>query len=130
MRKQSQLILSVILILGIAGAASAQELDGRWPCGTWIDTNTGHEGPLKAHFRQTDDCHYRVVFTGRFAKVIPFRFATTLDVVGRDGGKVFLAGQSRLMGFYRFNYSAVADEHQFNAQYSSRRWTGEFNLNR
>jgi hypothetical protein len=34
------------------------------------------------------------------------------------------------MGFYKFKYDAVADEHQFNAQYTSRRWTGEFNLSR
>lgn len=130
MRSHALLISSVIFLFGIAGAASAQELNGRWPCGNWIDTNTGHEGPLKSHFRQTDDCYYRVVFTGRFAKVIPFRFATTLNVVDRDGDKVFFAGESRLMGFYRFTYNAVADEHQFNARSNSRRWMGEFNLNR
>ena len=121
---------SIIVLLGIAGSARAGELDGRWPCGTWIDTNTGHEGPLKAKFRQLDDCHYRVVFTGKFAKVIPFRFATTLNVVGRDGDKVVIAGETRLMGFYKFSYNGVADEHEFNAQYNSRRWTGEFNLSR
>ena len=130
MRKQLLRTLSLIILLGIAGRAAAGELDGRWPCGSWVDTNTGHEGPLKARFRQIDDCHYRVVFTGKFAKVIPFRFATTLNVVGKNGDKVVMAGEARLMGFYKFRYDAVADEHQFNAQYSSGRWTGEFNLNR
>jgi hypothetical protein len=130
MQKQPLRIFSAILLLGIAGSVGAGELDGRWPCGKWIDTNTGHEGPLKARFHQIDDCHYRVVFTGKFAKVIPFRFATTLNVVGKDGDKVVMAGETRLMGFYKFKYDAVADEHQFNAQYSSRRWTGEFNLSR
>lgn len=130
MRKHPLQTLSIVILLGIAGSASAGELDGRWPCGKWVDTNAGHEGPLKAKFRQIDDCHYRVVFTGRFAKVIPFRFATTVNVVGKDGDKVVMAGESRLMGFYKFKYEAVADEHQFNAQYSSGRWTGEFNLSR
>ncbi len=130
MRTQLLRAFAIITLLGIAGSAWAGELDGRWPCGKWIDTNTGHEGPLKARFCQLDDCHYRVVFTGKFAKVIPFRFATTLNVVGKDGDKVVMAGETRLMGFYKFRYDAVADEHQFNAQYSSRRWTGEFNLSR
>lgn len=123
-------MLSLFIILASAMGASAGELDGWWPCGRWIDMKSGHQGPLRAKFRQTDDCHYRVVFTGKFAKVIPFRFATTLNVVGHDGDKVLMAGTSRIMGFFRFTYNAVADEHQFNAQYSSRRWSGEFNLNR
>lgn len=130
MKMQLLRIFCITLLLGFAGTVSAGELDGRWPCGSWIDTNSGHQGPLKARFRQTDDCHYRVVFTGKFAKVIPFRFATTLNVVGREGDKVILAGESRLMGFYKFKYDAVADEHEFNAHYSSGRWTGEFNLSR
>ena len=111
--------------VGLGGGAG-----WRWPCGTWVDVNSGHTGPLKARFRQIDDCHYRVVFTGRFAKVVPFRFATTLNVVGRDGDQVLLAGESRLMGLYKFTYNASADEHRFNAQYQSGRWTGEFNLSR
>jgi hypothetical protein len=125
----------VIFLLGIGAtfvgsAASAGELDGRWSCGKWTDDNTGHEGPLRGKFRQIDDRHYRVVFTGKFAKVVPFRFATTLNVVGHEGDKVILAGESRIMGFSKFTYNAVADEHHFNSQYSSRRWRGEFNLSR
>ena len=123
-------LLSFCVILMGAALASAGELDGRWPCGNWVDTNKGHTGPLQARFHQTDDCHYRVVFRGKFAKVIPFRFAATLNVVGHDGDKVLIAGSSRIMGFYRFNYNAVADEHNFNAHYSSSRWTGKFNLQR
>lgn len=123
-------ILVIALVFASAGAISAGELDGRWPSGRWTDTNTGHDGPLKARFRQVDDCHYRVVFTGKFRKVAPFRFATTLNVVGQDGDKVFFEGESRLMGFFKFSYSAVADEHQFHADYQSRRWTGNFELSR
>ena len=130
-RSQWALLAGIVLTLaGTANTVPAGELYGRWRDGVWTDSNTGHEGPLRARFRQRDESHYRVVFTGRFFKVIPFRFATTLNVVDRDGDKVIMAGESRVMGFGRFTYDAVADEHNFNAQYSSRRWRGEFNLHR
>lgn len=121
---------TLMSILWAGGACSAGELDGRWRNGSWTDSNSGHEGPLSAKFCQQSDGNYRVVFTGKFAKVVPFRFATTLNVVGRDGDKVVMAGESRVLGFVRFTYNASADEHHFNSHYSSRRWNGEFNLSR
>jgi hypothetical protein len=123
------LMMSITASLALASTVSAGELDGRWR-GTWTDNVRGHEGSLRGRFRETKNGDYRVVFTGTFFKVIPFRFATTLNVVERDGAKVVFAGQSRVGGFGRFTYHAVADEHQFNAQYSSGRWRGEFNLRR
>jgi hypothetical protein len=127
--QKTTVILAIILALAASATASAGELDGHWPCGSWTDDIRGHKGPLQANFCQIDDCHYRVAFSGKFAKVVPFRFATTLNVVGRDGDKVIMAGESRVMGM-RFSYNAVADEHNFNSQYSSRQWRGEFNLTR
>ncbi len=109
--------------------AAAQDLTGRW-CGTWDDFRSGHRGPLRARFSKCDDQHYRVVFTGRFFKVIPFRFATVLDVTGQEGGTVFLGGQSRLGLFGTFTYSAVATDADFTAHYSSRRYEGQFLLSR
>lgn len=120
-------LLVLAVVLG-GSSVFAGELDGRWRNGFWTDTNTGHEDVLRARFRQKSDGNYRVVFTGRFAKVIPFRFATTLHVVGHDGDKVIMTGEPRVLGFGRFSYEAVADAHTFNAKYSSRRWRGEFNL--
>ena len=122
------LAVGLISALWIAPAALAGELDGRWRNGSWTDSNTGHEDVLRARFRAKSDGNYRVVFTGRFAKVVPFRFATTLNVVGRDGDKVIMAGEPRIMGIVKFSYQAVADGNNFNAQYSSKRWSGEFNL--
>jgi hypothetical protein len=129
MRKLWPISMLVILACSIS-PASAGPLDGRWRNGSWTDDNTGHEGPLRARFHETRDGNYRVVFSGRFAKVVPFRFATTLNVVERDCDKVVLAGESRVFGFGRFSYSAVADANNFNSQYSSRRWSGQFNLSR
>jgi hypothetical protein len=119
----------ITILLIATSAATAQDVSGRWR-GSWTDSNSGHTGPLQARFRETDDAHYRVVFTGRFWKVIPFRFATTLDVVGRDGNNVFLAGESRLGPFGSFNYSAVSDGCQFTSDFSSRRWQGRFEMSR
>jgi len=123
-------LVCALALGGLSNPVIAGAVDGRWRNGSWTDDNTGHEGPLHARFREQADGNYRVVFTGRFAKVVPFRFATTLNVVGQDGDSVVMEGQARLMGFYRFNYQAVADAHTFQSQYSSRRWTGSFNLSR
>jgi hypothetical protein len=129
---QSHFLLSlgVIAALLTGPTLCAGELDGRWRHGSWSDANTGHEDALRARFHEMGNGNYRVVFTGRFAKVIPFRFATTLDVVGHDGDQVIMAGESRVVGFGRFSYHAVGNGHHFNAQYSSRRWQGEFHLSR
>src|SRR5688572_22847629 len=83
--------------------ARASELEGWWRKGSWTDDNTEHEGPLSARFRATSNGDYRAVFTGTFRKVIPFRLATTLRVVDRqEDGTVLMAGESRIMGFWRF----------------------------
>jgi len=124
------LLAAAAMVFLSGSTVRAGELDGRWPNGSWYDAKSGHEDVLRARFKQNCDGNYRVVFTGKFAKVIPFRFATTLNVVGHDGDQVIMSGESRIMGLVRFKYDAVADEHNFNAQYSSRRWSGEFNLNR
>lgn len=107
----------------------AQDLTGPW-CGSWNDCKSGHHGPLRGTFSKCDEQHYRVVFTGRFFKVIPFRFATTLDVTGQKDGKVLMSGQSRLGLFGVFNYSAEATDANFTASYSSRRYEGQFLLKR
>lgn len=107
----------------------AQDLSGRW-CGTWRDCKSGHRGPLRASFSKCDERHYHVVFTGRFFKVIPFRFSTVLDVTGHEDGQALLSGQSRLGLFGTFTYSALATDTDFTADYSSRRYQGQFLLQR
>ncbi|MBM3992785.1 MAG: hypothetical protein FJ303_01305 [Planctomycetes bacterium] len=121
-------LAGLLVWLALGASASAGELEGRWRNGYWTDVNTGHKDNLRGRFRQTSDGNYRVVFTGKFAVIIPFRFATTLNVVGRDGDKVLMQGESRLPGFGRFTYNATADSNNFTAQYDSRRWRGEFRL--
>jgi hypothetical protein len=125
--------LRTVLVLGLLmsapAAAFAQDLTGCWH-GTWNDCKSGHSGPLRAMVSKCDDRHYHAVFTGRFFKVIPFRFETDLEVTGQADDKVLLSGESRLGMFGTFRYSAVATSANFTANYSSRRYEGQFLLSR
>lgn len=125
------IVASMLIIALSSETASGQEpnLSGRWS-GYWVSESTGHTGPLNGRFKQVDDTHYRVVFTGRFFKVIPFRYSQRLEVVGGDGENVFLAGSSRLPGFGTYEYSANATSRDFHATYQSRRDRGAFILRR
>ncbi len=126
--------VSVLVVLFLVFAAPdmvAQEpnLTGRWS-GRWESQTSGHTGPLNARFKQTDPSHYRVVFSGRFFKVIPFRYAQSLEITGQEGDTVFLTGSSRLIGFGTFEYNASATSHSFQSTYRSRNDTGTFILGR
>jgi hypothetical protein len=130
MRLNRTFLISLSAALLAISTAHADGPEGRWPSGSWFDNNSGHQGPLRGNFRPTNDGNYRAVFKGRFAKVVPFRFATTLHVVGQEGDTTYFAGESKLPLFGRFTYSGTADACHFNMQYDSRRWQGDFNLER
>ena len=124
------LLIITVGLLGMPSRSDASELEGGGWWGDWVDNNSGHTGPLRARFRSTRDGNYRAVFTGTYRKVIPFVFAVKLNVAERDGERVILAGESRLPLFGRFSYEGVGDAHQFDMQYHSRRWSGNFQLSR
>ncbi len=121
---------AAILISASVTRASDPDLTGRWS-GHWQSHTSGHRGPLRGSFRKIDDSHYRVVFTGRFFRIIPFRYAETLAVTGYEGDRVHLAGSSRLGPvFGTFEYNAVASRCQFVADFRSKRDRGVFVLSR
>ncbi len=124
------LLIAATAYASLPTGSRAQELSGGGWRGTWHDENKDHTGPLRGWFKPTHDGNYRVVFTGKYAKVVPFVFATKLRVVGRDGDQVILGGSSRLPLFGRFTYNGIADGNNFEAQYNSRRWKGSFRLMR
>ncbi|MCA9179548.1 MAG: hypothetical protein KDB14_34065 [Planctomycetales bacterium] len=120
--------LAVLIALG-AATASATDLSGTWT-GEWRSCVTGHHGPLRAKFCRVDACHYQVTFCGRFAKLVPFRYAVTLRIV-QDGDTVVLAGSQklgRLMGDY--HYRATANGCVFHSNYCSKKDHGYFHLER
>jgi hypothetical protein len=122
--------VAALLLTATTGPAADPDLTGRWS-GHWQSNKSNHRGPLRGSFKQIDETHYRVVFTGRFFKVIPFRYAQTLEVTGCQGDQVLLAGSSRLGPvFGTFEYSAVASRCQFVATFYSKRDHGVFVLSR
>lgn len=114
----------------VAGAAEAVDLSGSWS-GSWQSCTTGHSGPLVARFTPCGDAAYRVEFSGRFFRVIPFRYTVILDVVADWGDGVTLAGSSSLgRVFGTFTYRATADGCRFDASYRSRKDAGAFRMTR
>jgi hypothetical protein len=105
-------------------------LSGKWS-GSWSSETTGHRGSLKADIRPNADGSYSARFTGRFFRVIPFRYQMQLNVVGQDGNDLILAGSKKLgpvMGYY--SYQAVVSGDQFSASYSTKKDRGSFFLRR
>lgn len=129
-------ILLVIFILALANSRGAAaepspciDLSGRWS-GTWKDCGSGHHGPLHATFCRIDDCHYRVIFTGRFWGIFPFRFKADLNIVGQQGDRLILSGSQRVGFNGTFEYNANASNCDFSATFDSRRYHGVFELTR
>lgn len=122
------LSLVAVLALPSLGLAQPPDLSGKWS-GYWVSDTNGHTGPLRATFTPRGDS-YRVVYSGRFAKVIPFRYATTMDVVGRGDGAVMLAAEKPLGPFGTFRTTATATATSFDATFTSRRDRGRFVLGR
>ncbi len=119
-----------VLMLAASTTAHATDLSGCWQ-GSWRSCTTRHKGPLKAHFVKCDDTHYRVHFSGRFFKIMPFRYTVTLQVVEQTEDGVTLQGSSylgRLMG--TFYYNATASDCYFRSSYSSCKDYGVFELSR
>ena len=124
------LLIAIVWACGwMPQTAQAEDLSGWWT-GHWESCTTGHRGPLRGHFCRQADGSYQVRFSGRFFKIVPFRYTTTLDVVS-EGDTVVLSGDSylgRLMG--TFHYRATASGGHFQASYSSRKDHGLFVLQR
>jgi hypothetical protein len=123
-------LLALLAATGAAGEARAVDLSGCWH-GHWESCTTGHSGPLNANFCRVDNQHYRVDFSGRFFKLVPFRYSVTLTVVADLGDHVELSGSSylgRLMG--TFSYRATATACSFVSNYSSCKDQGRFVLAR
>ena len=133
---KTRLVVGVLIAsLMICSLSNSQEktstpnLAGSWS-GNWISDGSGHKGPMKAVFKSAGTDSYEVTFSGRFFKVIPFRYKATLTVTGKEGDKLILTGSQKLLGFGTFEYNALADEGSFIANYSSKKDNGRFELYR
>lgn len=118
------------VIVSDGGQALSRSLAGNWS-GGWYSQTTGHKGPLRADVRLSNSGQYRATFTGKFFKVIPFRYQMQLNVVSSDGEHLHLAGQKKLgplMGYYA--YEATVTGNHFSATYRTKRDRGTFVLRR
>lgn len=106
------------------------DLSGTWS-GQWCSQSTGHRGPMKAQFCRINSCQYEVTFSGRFCKLIPFRYKAILCASVGDDGCVHLRG-SKNLGFLfgTFNFSGTASESRFDARYWASSDCGTFTLSR
>lgn len=130
MRTLTRLVVISLALASFSSKVHAGDLTGNWS-GYWEDCLSGHSGPLRGTFCKCDDNHYRVTFSGRFFKVVPFRYTVVLTVVGQEGDKVLLAGQSDLGPLFgTFTYRAEATDTHFVSDYCSRRYQGKFVLDR
>jgi hypothetical protein len=123
------LSLVALFVLPSMSVAQNPDLSGKWS-GYWVSDTNGHTGPLHAKFKQLDCDTYKVVYRGRFAIVIPFRYTTTMDVVGRADGMVVLSAEKRLGPMGTFRTTATATDSNFDATFTSRRDSGRFVLRR
>lgn len=123
----------LVALLASAGAATADprpDLSGRWS-GYWVSDKNGHHGPLRATFRHVSADCYRVTFTGRFWKVVPFVYSVNLTVTGWTADAVTLSGSTPVgpvIGTFR--YEAVATQCEFEARFTSKNDWGRFVLSR
>lgn len=125
--------LVALLLPATAAAAEpcqAPDLSGRWS-GYWVSDKNGHTGPLRANFRKVSDARYRVTFSGRFWKVVPFVYSVNLAVTAASADVVTLAGETRagpVIGTFRYDATATACD--FEARFTSRNDAGRFVLTR
>lgn len=125
-----RVVAALIVACGLSAHAEATDLSGCWS-GSWQSCSTGHAGVLRATFTRCDDTHYRVDFSGRFFKILPFRYSVTLQVVDETDESVTLAGSSYLGKLFgTFCYKATATDCQFRADYTSKKDRGMFTLTR
>ena len=129
MRSTTVAVLASLLLPASVGAAEP-DLTGRWS-GYWVSDKNGHSGPLRANFRKVSDTCYRVTFSGRFWKIVPFVYSVNLVVTETAGDTVTLTGETRagpMIGTFR--YDAVATPCHFEARFTSRNDSGRFVLTR
>ena len=130
MIRSTILALVLVLLAPIACSAAEPDLTGTWS-GYWVSDSNGHRGPISAKFTPVSDTTYKVRFRGRFWVVFPFRYSTTLNVVGSGEDAVMLAGEKNLgplLGSFRTSATATATD--FTADFSARRDTGRFIMTR
>jgi hypothetical protein len=106
------------------------DVSGRWTCGTWRSFCTGHHGRLKGVLVRNCNGDYDCRFSGTFAKIVPFLYRVTLNVVECRDGVVYFRGSKRLplLGTFCYHGHATCCSFQFN--YTTKKDRGVFQMSR
>ena len=124
-----RLLYAILFVAACLASATlhAASPSGRWS-GSWSSASTGHKGPLRAHIRQVDSDTYRAVFTGRFAKVVPFVYPAKLQRIPGTCNQYQSSTRLPLLGEYRMN--ATVTSNRFDATFRGKEDQGVFQLSR
>jgi hypothetical protein len=106
------------------------DVSGRWTCGSWRSYCNGHHGRLSGVLQRNECGDYRCRFTGTFAKIIPFLYPVTLQVVACDDKAVYFRGSKRLIGLGSFCYEGHATCCSFQFTYTTKKDRGIFQMSR
>lgn len=123
------LVILALIFVVIANNAHAQSVTGDWS-GHWHSNANDHSGKISATFCQTSANSMQANFRGTFAKVIPFRYRTQLNIVSQQPGLTVMSGGRRLPLGGQFNYFVTMTDQCFNGSFSSRRNRGTFVMRR
>ena len=109
--------------------ADEHPLTGRWT-GSWHSETTGHHGPIRAKIRMDDDGNMVVRFHGRYAKIFPFWYRTTLEQSNQGDGIHYVAQHDLGKRWGMFTLDAYLEGETLKAQYQSQDDIGGFVLTR
>jgi len=129
------MVLSVAFLLPSFACAAeplkptVPDITGCWS-GYWLSCTDGHDGPLAARICKINDTCYEAQFGGRFWKIFPFRYATTMQVTGQEGDKLILSSSRRLPLLGTFQMTATVTATDFIAEFTSRNDRGQFIMKR
>ena len=130
MKPQQTFLAAVILSLAmLTNVGSAQDVTGQWS-GRWHSGANNHSGKISATFCQTSPGTMQARFQGSFAKVIPFRYRTNLNITSQQPGLTIMSGSRRLPLGGEFKYDITMTDECFNGTFSSRRNRGTFVMQR
>lgn len=119
-----------VLTLLTASLPGQDPLAGGGFRGTWSSETHGNSGPMRAFVRPRADGEYRVMFVGRFLKVVPFAYPAKLSVVGTTADGVMLSGSRRLGPFGTFTMTGTLTPNALDAEFHAKSEHGRFTLTR
>ena len=123
--KNATRTLICVIVMAVCNVVAGQDISGNW-AGNWRSAANGHSGKISATFAQEDCATMKARFRVTFAKVIPFRYTTKLNIVSQQPGLTVMSGSRRLPLGGQFNYHITLTDECFNGSFQSRRNRGSF----